>query len=73
MMVAEAAVFLIIAYIMPGQKPDIQIQIPEATIEECWSEAREFTRLGVTKAAANKGAIATLAACRVGIPEGVDG
>lgn len=61
----DAAIILLIAYVMPGRMPDIQQRVPEATIEECWSDAREFVKRGVTPLAKEKGAIAVLAGCRV--------
>lgn len=67
------AVLLIISYVMPGRLPDIQHRLPEPTIEECWTDAKEFVKRGIPKVAADKGAIAVMAACREVPPEGQDG
>jgi hypothetical protein len=69
----SAAIILLIAYVMPGRIPDIQYRLPEATIEDCWAEAKEFVKRGVTPHAKEKGAIAVLAACRVKAVDEEDG
>ena len=69
----DPVVILILAYIMPGRAPDIQHKLPESSIEECWEDAKEFVKRGVPKIAADKGAIAVLAGCRVKTPDGEDG
>ncbi len=59
-----AAVILFIAYAMPGNMPDMALQLPEPSLRICWQEAQNFVDRGVPDIVKAKGAIAVYAGCR---------
>jgi hypothetical protein len=73
----DAAVILLLSFVMPGQQPDIQYHFPYETIEECIADVAAFTkhirRDGMPKIITDKGAIAAFAGCRVKPPTEKDG
>ena len=60
-----SAVYLAVFWVTPGQAPDIRsAPMPQASIEECWKNAREFVAAGVPeKYREERGVIAAAATC----------
>ena len=67
----EAPVILLLAFIMPGQQPDVTYRLDYPSLEECAADEVDFLKHGSPRAP--KGAIAMLAGCRVKLPSGEDG
>ncbi len=61
---STATVILLIAYAMPGNVPDIAMQLPEPSLRICWQEAQNFVDRGVPDIVKAKGAIGAYAGCR---------
>ena len=60
-----AVAVLIIAYVMPGRIPDVQLLLDEPSLELCWSEAQTFVSQGIPDTVKDKGAIGIYAGCKV--------
>jgi len=55
---------LVLTYIQPGRRPDIEGHFVWKSIDSCWEEARAFVAIGLTQAAKDRGAVAVSGACQ---------
>lgn len=61
---SPSQVMLVLTFIMPGRRPDIEGHFVWQSIDSCWEEARAFVAAGVTAAAKDRGAVAVSGACQ---------
>jgi hypothetical protein len=73
-MAAGPEFFLVLTFITAGaQTPDFERRVPMATLDECFSQAKEFTKHGVPKLAHEHGVVAVMGACMSAEVESDDG
>lgn len=56
-------VLLILTLVMPRDMPDVVIGIEKPSLQECWADADEFVRRGLSQAVRDLGAKAVRGSC----------
>lgn len=57
------AIALIVAVVMPADRPDIRHVEPQPSFDVCWHAAKEFAERDLSDTLRSKGAIGLMATC----------